>query len=144
MFLRKSVLKICSKFTGEHPCRSVISIKLQFYWNCIFMGRRCGKSIKKICNHFSNFCKYFLIFCNHFSKFSTQFLNFCLCTHFFIFRKHFLNFYVCTFFCEHFLNFCICESFLWRNSRSKYNLRYSFHGGEWNRWNNKILVSYKY
>ena len=23
------VLKICSKFTGEHPCRSVISIKLQ-------------------------------------------------------------------------------------------------------------------
>ena len=24
----KGVLKICSKFTGEHPCRSVISIKL--------------------------------------------------------------------------------------------------------------------
>ena len=29
MFLRKGVLKICSKFTGEHPCQSVISIKLQ-------------------------------------------------------------------------------------------------------------------
>ena len=29
MFLRKGVLKICSKFVGEHPCRSVISIKLQ-------------------------------------------------------------------------------------------------------------------
>ena len=29
MFLGKGVLKICSKFTGEHPCRSVISIKLQ-------------------------------------------------------------------------------------------------------------------
>ena len=29
MFLRKGVLKICSKFTGELPCRSVISIKLQ-------------------------------------------------------------------------------------------------------------------
>ena len=29
MFLRKGVLKICSKLTGEHPCRSVISIKLQ-------------------------------------------------------------------------------------------------------------------
>ena len=29
MFLRKSVLKICSKFTGERPCRSAISIKLQ-------------------------------------------------------------------------------------------------------------------
>ena len=27
--LRKGVLKICSKFTGEHPCRNVISIKLQ-------------------------------------------------------------------------------------------------------------------
>ena len=28
MFLQKGVLKICSKFTREHPCRSVISIKL--------------------------------------------------------------------------------------------------------------------
>ena len=28
MFLRKSVLKIYRKFTREHPCRSVISIKL--------------------------------------------------------------------------------------------------------------------
>ena len=31
MFLRKSVLKIYSKFTGEHPCRSVISIKLHIF-----------------------------------------------------------------------------------------------------------------
>ena len=29
VFSRKGVLKICIKFTGEHPCRSVISIKLQ-------------------------------------------------------------------------------------------------------------------
>ena len=29
MFLRKGVQEICSKFTGEHPCQSVISIKLQ-------------------------------------------------------------------------------------------------------------------
>ena len=29
MFLRKGVLKICSKFIGGHPFRSVISIKLQ-------------------------------------------------------------------------------------------------------------------
>ena len=29
VFLGKGVLKICSKFTGDHPCRSVISIKLQ-------------------------------------------------------------------------------------------------------------------
>ena len=28
VFLEKGVLKICSKFTGEHPCRSLISIKL--------------------------------------------------------------------------------------------------------------------
>ena len=26
--LRKGVLKICSRFTGENPCRSVVSIKL--------------------------------------------------------------------------------------------------------------------
>ena len=29
VFLGKGVLKICCKFTGEHPCRSVILIKLQ-------------------------------------------------------------------------------------------------------------------
>ena len=29
VFLEKLVLKICSKFTEEHPCRSGISIKLQ-------------------------------------------------------------------------------------------------------------------
>ena len=28
MFLGKGAPKICSKFTGEHPCRSVILIKL--------------------------------------------------------------------------------------------------------------------
>ena len=28
VFLGKSALKICSHFTGEHPCRSAISIKL--------------------------------------------------------------------------------------------------------------------
>ena len=28
VFLRKGVLKICSKFTGKHPCQSLISIKL--------------------------------------------------------------------------------------------------------------------
>ena len=29
MFLGKGVLEICNKFTGDHPCRSVISIKFQ-------------------------------------------------------------------------------------------------------------------
>ena len=28
VFLGKGILKICSKFTGEHPRRSAISIKL--------------------------------------------------------------------------------------------------------------------
>ena len=28
VFSRKSVLNICSRFTGEHSCRSAISIKL--------------------------------------------------------------------------------------------------------------------
>ena len=31
VFLKKAVLKICSKFTGEHPCRSAISIKLHIF-----------------------------------------------------------------------------------------------------------------
>ena len=33
VFLGKGVPKICTKFTGEHPCRSVIPIKLLCNWN---------------------------------------------------------------------------------------------------------------
>ena len=33
VFLRKEVLKICNNFTGEHPCRSVISIKATLQWH---------------------------------------------------------------------------------------------------------------
>ena len=40
VFLGKSVLKICSKFTIKHPCRSVISIKL--IWNFIEITLRHG------------------------------------------------------------------------------------------------------
>ena len=29
MFIGKAGLKICSKFTGKHPCQSAVSIKLQ-------------------------------------------------------------------------------------------------------------------
>ena len=29
VLLRKAVMKICSKFTGEHPCRSVICEKVK-------------------------------------------------------------------------------------------------------------------
>ena len=43
VFLGKSVLKICSKFTGEYPCRSVISIKL--HSNFIEISLRHGCSV---------------------------------------------------------------------------------------------------
>ena len=41
-FLAKGVLKICSKITGEHPCRSVISVTLES--NFIEMALRHGCS----------------------------------------------------------------------------------------------------
>ena len=37
---RKRALKICSKFTGEHPCQNVISIKL--LWNFVKITLRHG------------------------------------------------------------------------------------------------------
>ena len=40
--LKKSVLKICSKFTGEHPYQSVISIKLLFNFIEIALRHRCS------------------------------------------------------------------------------------------------------
>ena len=36
VFLGKGILKICSKFTGEHPCRSVVSIKLLYTLTWMF------------------------------------------------------------------------------------------------------------
>ena len=42
VFLRKGVLKIFSKFTGEHPCRSVISIKLLCNFIEIALRRGCS------------------------------------------------------------------------------------------------------
>ena len=42
MFLRKSVLKICSKFTREHACRSVISINLQCNFIEIALWHGCS------------------------------------------------------------------------------------------------------
>ena len=42
VFLRKGVLKICSKSTGEYPCQSVISIKL--LWNFIEITLQYGCS----------------------------------------------------------------------------------------------------
>ena len=42
MFLEKRALKICSKFTEEHPCRSVISIELQSNFIEITLLRGCS------------------------------------------------------------------------------------------------------
>ena len=42
VFLRKGVLKICSKFTGEYPCRSVISINLQSNFIEVALQHRCS------------------------------------------------------------------------------------------------------
>ena len=43
VFLRKGVLKICSKFTGEHPCRNVFSFKEQLHVAASENYFVCGK-----------------------------------------------------------------------------------------------------
>ena len=42
MFLEKFVLKICSKFTGEQPCRSAISMRLRSNWIEITLRNVCS------------------------------------------------------------------------------------------------------
>ena len=42
VFLRRGVLKTCNKFTGEHPCRSVISMKLQSNFIEITLRHGCS------------------------------------------------------------------------------------------------------
>ena len=42
VFLEKGVLKICSKFTGEHLCRSAISINLQSNFIDITLWHGCS------------------------------------------------------------------------------------------------------
>ena len=44
-FLKKGVLKICRKFTGEHPCRSVILINLQSNFIEITLRHDCSPVI---------------------------------------------------------------------------------------------------
>ena len=38
MFLRKDVLRICSKFTGEHPCRKTILLQGNFIEIALRLG----------------------------------------------------------------------------------------------------------
>ena len=47
MFLRKGVLKICSKFTGEHPCRSATLGVLRNFEK--FTGKQGQPTINKPC-----------------------------------------------------------------------------------------------
>ena len=47
VFAEKGVLKICSKITGEHPCRSVISIKLQ---SNVAKQSKCKATLSKSVN----------------------------------------------------------------------------------------------
>ena len=42
VFLGKCILKICSKFTREHPCRSAISIKMQSNFVEITLQHGCS------------------------------------------------------------------------------------------------------
>ena len=42
LFSRKGVLKICSKFTGEHSCRNAISIKLESNFIDIALRHGCS------------------------------------------------------------------------------------------------------
>ena len=42
VFLGKGVLKIWSKFTGEHPCQRVISIKLLYNFTEITLRHGCS------------------------------------------------------------------------------------------------------
>ena len=59
VFLRKSVLKICCKFLGEHPCRSVISISL--LCNFIEITLRHGRSpVNSPVNLTASDCRYFI------------------------------------------------------------------------------------
>ena len=34
MFLGKGVLKLCNKFTGEHPCQSPVSVEVTLRHGC--------------------------------------------------------------------------------------------------------------
>ena len=45
VFLGKGVVKICSKLTGEHPCQSVILIKLQSNFIEIAFWQGCSANL---------------------------------------------------------------------------------------------------
>ena len=59
VFLRKVDLKICSKFTGEHPCQSAISIMLlafQWMFSCEFAAQFQNSRINLFEYHQELYC----------------------------------------------------------------------------------------
>ena len=51
VFLGKGVLKICSKFTGEHPCRSAISVcKFAAYFQNTFSQEHLWRNASETSN----------------------------------------------------------------------------------------------
>ena len=79
-FLVKGILKICHKFTEEHPCRSVISIKL--LCNFIEITLRYGCSPVNLLHIFRNlFSKNafgWLLLCIYLAWIKHRFMRFCL------------------------------------------------------------------
>ena len=62
VFLVKGVLKICRKFTGEHPCRSVISIKLLCNFIKVILWHGCsslstGKDVLSVSSTIKTICE---------------------------------------------------------------------------------------
>ena len=79
MFLRKGVLKICSKLTGKHPCQSVIAIKL--FCNFIEVTLRHGCSL----------VNFLLVFISLFSKNTFGWLLLYAQSFFSIIKRHIYN-----------------------------------------------------
>ena len=68
VYLGQGVLKICSKFTGEHPCQSVTSFALRI----VFYQDRILATISK---SFSGGCSQFLHMCVSYNKRHWRLIN---------------------------------------------------------------------
>ena len=73
VFLGKSVLKICSKFTGEHPYQSVISIKLLY--NFIEIALWEHLFLRTPLDDFLQFLNFYFCFYKFVTKSSIKFQN---------------------------------------------------------------------
>ena len=66
--LRQRCSKICSKFAGEPPCRSAISMKLQHPEGAICITEVNLKNFQNISNILQNLSKFLKILCALFFK----------------------------------------------------------------------------